>query len=529
MKKYLHLILFGACALCAGAQGINKDAARKLQLAEMAIAGLYVDSVDESRLVESAIAEMLAQLDPHSTYNNAEEVKAMNEPLQGNFEGIGVQFQMIEDTLLVIQPVSGGPSEKAGILAGDRIVSVNDTAIAGVRMSAEDIMKRLRGPEGTRVSLGVARRGVAGRLAFDVERGKIPIRSLDASYLIAPRAGYIRVNRFAATTGREFMEALRKLQEKGMEDLVLDLQGNGGGYLEAAVDLANEFLDQKDLIVYTRGRAGRGSEFFAKGNGHFRGGRLVVLVDEYSASASEIVAGAIQDWDRGVVVGRRTFGKGLVQRPVGLPDGSMIRLTVARYYTPAGRCIQKPYDNKSGGMLDAYGRDLPDRLARGELTHADSIRFPDSLKYATRRLARAVYGGGGIMPDLFVPVDTARYTACHRGLAAKGIIARAAAGYVERRRRELEEKFKDFETFNRDFDAGALMPLVRRLADEEEMALDEEQFNRSLPLIKTQLKAIVARDLWDTDEYYRVMNAADESVKQALRVLRDGIYETIIR
>ena len=312
MKSMKKIMLLIACmtALTTHAQR-NNTPMRKLQLAEFAISRLYVDTVNEDRLVENAIIGMLEQLDPHSTYNNAEEVKAMNEPLQGGFEGIGIQFQMIEDTLLVIQPVSGGPSEKAGILAGDRITQVNDTAIAGVKMSTEDIMKRLRGPKGSKVQLGVVRRGVSPLLHFTVERDKIPIYSLDASYMIAPRIGYIRINRFGATTHKEFAEALTKLQKRGMKDLILDLQGNGGGYLNAAIDIANEFLGQKELIVYTEGRAAKRSDFSAKGNGNLRQGRIVVLVDEYSASASEIVTGAIQDWDRGVVVGRRTFGKGL--------------------------------------------------------------------------------------------------------------------------------------------------------------------------------------------------------------------------
>ena len=340
MMKKLYILLVCLWAMNTQAQNFGTPAMRKLQMAEFAIANLYVDKVDEDKLVEEAIVKMLAQLDPHSTYSDAEEVKKMNEPLQGNFEGIGVQFQMIEDTLLVVQPVSNGPSEKVGILAGDRIVAVNDSTIAGIKLSTEDIMRRLRGPKDSKVDLTIIRRGVNDPLHFTVSRDKIPILSLDAAYMIKPKIGYIRINRFGATTADEFVKAMKELQSKGMKDLILDLQGNGGGYLNAAIDLANEFLNGKELIVYTEGRTAQRSEFFAKGNGGFRNGKLIVLVDEYSASASEIVTGAIQDWDRGVVVGRRSFGKGLVQRPIDLPDGSMIRLTVARYYTPAGRCIQ---------------------------------------------------------------------------------------------------------------------------------------------------------------------------------------------
>ena len=532
MKKIFTIIIC-ICAVTAQAQKMSNEAIRKLQMAEFAIANLYVDSVDENKLVEEAIIRMLTQLDPHSTYNDAEEVKKMNEPLQGNFEGIGVQFQMIEDTLLVVQPVSNGPSEKVGILAGDRIIAVNDSAIAGVKMSTEDIMSRLRGAKGSEVRLTIVRRGVDGPLSFTVKRDKIPILSLDAAYMIQPRTGYIRINRFGATTADEFLKALKKLQKKGMKDLILDLQGNGGGYLNAAIDLANEFLQQKSLIVYTEGRAARRSNFYAKGDGNFKDGRLIVLVDEYSASASEIVTGAIQDWDRGVVVGRRTFGKGLVQRPIDLPDGSMIRLTIARYYTPSGRCIQKPYDKTAGtdgkpngeDSQEKYNRELTDRFNHGELMHADSIHFPDSLKYQTKKLARTVYGGGGIMPDFFVPIDTAQYTDYHRNLVAKGVVIKTTMKFIENHRKELQSKYKKFEPFNEKFEiSDEILADMRATADKENIKFDEEQYQKSLPLIKTQLKALIARDLWDMNEYFQVMNTTNDSVKQALKVLNEGAY-----
>lgn len=538
MKKILSIIIIGICTVTVQAQKPNNDAIRKLQMAEFAISNLYVDPVDEDKLVEEAIIKMLAQLDPHSTYNNAEEVKKMNEPLQDNFEGIGVQFQMIEDTLLVIQPVSNGPSEKVGILAGDRIVAVNDTAIAGVKMSTEDIMGRLRGPKGSEVKLTIVRRGVDDSLYFTVKRDKIPILSLDAAYMIQPKTGYIRINRFGATTAEEFISSLKELQKKGMKDLILDLQGNGGGYLNAAIDLANEFLQQKELIVYTEGRAARRSDFFAKGTGNFKSGRLIVLVDEYSASASEILTGAIQDWDRGVVVGRRSFGKGLVQRPIDLPDGSMIRLTIARYYTPSGRCIQKPYDNtasldgriKGDGSQERYNQELIDRFNHGEMIHADSIHFADSLKVQTKRLARTVYGGGGIMPDYFVPIDTTQYTDYHRNLVAKGVVIKATTGYIEKHRKELNDKYKKFETFNDKFEIDDnFLADIRALADKEKIEFDEKQCNQSLPLIKTQLKALIARDLWDMNEYFQVMNSTNNSVQQALKILQDGTYEQTLK
>ena len=535
MKKLLFLGLLAVSALTAFSQTSSRLAMRKLNLAEYAISQLYVDSVNENSLVESAIVKMLSQLDPHSTYSNPDEVKEMNEPLQGNFDGIGVQFQMMEDTLLVIQPVSGGPSEKVGILAGDRIIAVNDSAIAGVKLSTEDIMKRLRGPKGTKVDLTVLRREVKDLLHFTVKRDKIPLYSLDAAYMIEPGIGYIRVSRFAMTTGKEFLEAMQKLQAKGMVDLILDLQGNGGGYLNAAIDLANEFLGPRELIVYTEGRAEKRSNFFAKGNGHFLQGRLVLLVDEYSASASEIVAGAMQDWDRAVIVGRRSFGKGLVQRPIDLPDGSMIRLTVARYYTPSGRSIQKPYTKsvKDGGNavevdFEQYRSDLIVRYNNGELMHADSIHFPDSLKYTTKRLGRTVYGGGGIMPDYFVPMDTTSYTKLHRNLVAKGVINKTSSVYIDTHRKDLQRRFKEFNAFNAGYQVGNdVLDILKEEAEKAKVDLTDEEYQQSLPLIRTQLKALMARDLWDISEYYQVINTANESVKQALRVLNND-YDRIL-
>jgi len=521
-------------AQTASGQNFGTDASRKLQMAQFAITNLYVDKVDENKLVEEAIIKMLAQLDPHSTYSDAQEVKKMNEPLVGNFEGIGVQFNMVEDTLFVIQPVSNGPSEKVGILAGDRIVAVNDTAIAGVKMSTEDIMSRLRGPKDSKVNLTIVRRGIKDPLHFKVVRDKIPIYSLDASYMIQPKTGYIRINRFGATTAEEFNKSLKELQKKGMKDLILDLQGNGGGYLNAAIDLANEFLEQKELIVYTEGRNSQRSEFFAKGTGDFKKGKLIVLVDESSASASEIVTGAIQDWDRGVVVGRRSFGKGLVQRPIDLPDGSMIRLTVARYYTPAGRCIQKPYKagekESEDGSFTSYNQDLIHRYNNGEMTSADSIHFPDSLKCLTKKLKRVVYAGGGIMPDYFVPVDTTQYTVYHQNIAAKGVILKTTMKFIENNRKSLLAKYNKFETYEKDFTISEdILKEMREMADKEKITFDEKQYQQSLPLIKAQLKALIARDLWDMTEYFRVINQSNPSVQRALEILSSTEYENILK
>lgn len=498
----------------------NDSPIRKLQVAEMAITNLYVDSVDENKLVEDAIRGMIEKLDPHSAYSTAKETKAMNEPLQGSFEGIGVQFNMVEDTLLVIQPTLNGPSEKVGILAGDRIISVNDTAIAGVKMSKEDIMKRLRGKKGSKVRLGVVRRGIGDVLSFTVTRDKIPVHTLDAAYMIKPGVGYIRIGSFGATTYEEFMEALQKLRNQGaLESLVLDLQDNGGGYLQAAAQIANEFLQKDDIIVYTEGRSVPRQDFRATGDGHLRTGcRIVVLVNEYSASAAEIVTGALQDQDRGQVVGRRTFGKGLVQRPIEFPDGSMIRLTVAHYFTPSGRCIQKPYVK---GEKRDYEEDIEKRFKHGELYSQDSIHFSDSLRYETLRLHRTVYGGGGIMPDFFVPLDTTQYTLFHRQLAAKGVIINTSLKYIDKNRRQLSKQYASFE----DFRAGFNVPqevvddVVAEAEKQNVKPKNDEELQQTLPMLRTQLKALIARDLWDMNEYFAIINEQNHIVQRALQIL----------
>ena len=492
---------------------------RKLTIAEVTINNLYVDSVDEKKLVEDAIRGMLDKLDPHSSYMTPKEVKEANEPLSGNFEGIGVQFNIIEDTLLVIQPVTNGPSEKVGIIAGDRIVTVNDTAIAGVKMSKEEIMKRLRGPKGTKVNLGVVRQGIKDKLTFTVVRDKIPVKSVDAVYMIRPEIGYIRIGNFGATTHQEFLEGLKTLRDQGMQHLILDLQENGGGYLKAAVDVANEFLQRNDLIVYTEGRKVPRTEYKADGGGVFREGKIVVLVDSYTASAAEIVTGSIQDQDRGIVVGRRTFGKGLVQRPLDLPDGSMIRLTIAHYYTPSGRCIQKPYtkgDNKD------YAMDVINRLKSGELTNADSIHFADSLKYETLHQHRAVYGGGGIMPDEYIPLDTTIYTKFHRELAAKSIVLQQNLRYVDNHRKQLKKAWTSFADYKQKFEVPqSLIDTILKEGEKQNIKpKDKAELEKTLPYLRLQLKALIARDIWDMSEYYSIFNEENEMVKRALKVIR---------
>ena len=518
MRRYICLLLFYIFTfLPLSAQPKNNSPLRKLQLAEMAITNFYVDSVNEQKLSEDAIRGMLKGLDPHSTYTDAKETKAMNEPLQGDFEGIGVQFNMIEDTLVVIQPIVNGPSQKVGILSGDRIVSVNDSTIAGTKISRVDIMKRLRGKKGTKVKLGIVRRGVNGILTFVVTRDKIPVHTLNAAYMIRPGVGYICLESFGMKTHKEFMDAVKELERQGMKSLILDLQDNGGGYLQAAVQIANEFLKDNEMIVYTEGRNVRRQNYKAIGNGRLQKMRVYVLVNEFTASAAEIVTGAIQDNDRGTVVGRRTFGKGLVQRPFDFPDGSMMRLTIAHYYTPSGRCIQKPY--KKGDLKD-YEMDLEKRLKHGELTNPDSIHFDTSQKFYTLRNHRVVYGGGGIMPDYFVPLDTTKYTKYHRLLAAKNIIMNAYLKYVDANRTTLKGLYKSFDTFNKNYvvPQSLLDTIIAEGKKEKVEPKDKAELTATMPYIKVQLKALVARDLWDMNEYYRVWNEQSDIVNKAIKL-----------
>ncbi len=491
---------------------------RKLQIAEMAVTNLYVDSVNEDKLVEDGIRGMLEKLDPHSSYLTAKEVKEANEPLQGNFEGIGVQFNMAEDTLLVIQPVTNGPSEKVGIIAGDRIVKVNDTIIAGVKMPKEEIMKRLRGPKGTKVVLAIVRRGIKDTLTFNVIRDKIPVLTIDAAYMVRPKVGYIRIGSFGAATHDEFVESMNKLTKQGMESLILDLQENGGGYLQTAVKIAEEFLQAGDLIVYTNGRRTQRTEYKAKGGGLFTKGKVIVLVDSYTASAAEIVSGAIQDHDRGIVVGRRTFGKGLVQRPIDLPDGSMIRLTIAHYYTPSGRCIQKPYEK---GKQKDYAEDMLHRLKSGELMSADSVHFADSLKYYTLKEHRVVYGGGGIMPDEFVPLDTTKYTRFHRELSAKSLVINANLRYVDQNRKQLHKDYKTFEDYRQRFEVpqSVIEGIMAEAEKQKIKPKDDEELQRTLPYLRLQLKALIARDLWEMNEYFTIMGETNDILQRALQLL----------
>ena len=521
MKRYLLMALALCLTLTATAHrddDIDIAQLRKLQMAEMAIATLYVDTVDQTKLVESAIRGMLKNLDPHSAYSTPEETRELNEPLEGNFDGIGISFNMLDDTVVVIQPVAKGPSERVGIRAGDRIVSVDGLPIAGVKMSRDSIMKKLRGPRGTRVELGVVRHGVEGSLRFTVVRDKIPMNTLDASYMITPTVGYVHLDRFGATTADELRRELRTLRKAGMRDLILDLELNGGGYLGAAVDVAGEFLNRGDLIVYTMDRNGRQQTYKAKGGGTFGKGRVVVLVDEFTASAAEIVSGAIQDHDRGIIVGRRTFGKGLVQRPLPLPDGSMIRLTVSHYYTPSGRCIQKPY--VKGDRTD-YDQDMNNRYNHGELTSIDSVRLDSSKVYKTLVKGRTVYGGGGIMPDVFVPLDTTRYTAYFTALRRLNTMNNAVLQYVDGRRDELKRTYRKFSRFVESYEVPQSLvdKVIAEAREKKVVPKDSAELAATLPDLRFTLKALVAYDVWDRSEYFQIINTRSDIVAAALREL----------
>ncbi|MBP5380971.1 MAG: S41 family peptidase [Bacteroidaceae bacterium] len=521
MKNILLFLSLLVFPFSASAQSQDFDMAmRKLNMATFMTNMFYVDSVDCGKLVENAINGMLEKLDPHSQYSNAKETRRMNESIEGSFEGIGVQFNMLEDTLLVIQTISKGPSEKVGILAGDRIVTVNDTAIAGVKMSREEIMSRLRGPKGTKVKLGIVRPGVSGLSYFTVVRDKIPLNTLDAAYMVTPEIGLIRFSSFGLTTLDEVLGALQRLKNQGMTKLIIDLQQNGGGLLDVAAGITSQFIARGDTIVYTRGRNVPSKVFISNGGSGFQQGKVVVLIDEYSASAAEILTGAIQDQDRGLVVGRRSFGKGLVQQPVDLPDGSMIRLTVARYYTPSGRCIQKPYTK---GDKESYSKDVINRYNNGELTNADSIHFPDSLKFTTRKLGRTVYGGGGIMPDYFIPLDTTRYTKYYRELSAKSLIINANLHHLDRNRKKLTKQWSDFAQFKAEYEIPD--NLVESIFEEGEKQnikpKDDEERANTIPVIKRIMKALTARDLWDMSEYFAIIYEDDPMVLKAVELLNN--------
>ena len=480
--------------------------------------GYYVDSTNVDELTEKAIVNLLTGLDPHSTYISKEEVDKMNEPLVGNFEGIGISFNIFKDTLLVTTTISGGPSEKVGLRAGDRIVEVNDTSIAGIGLKNSDVFDLLRGKKGTRVDLKILRKNIEELLDFTIIRDKIPIFSLDASYMIDEYTGYIKLNRFAATSTDEFLTAMSELKKENIKNLIFDLRGNTGGYLKSAIEISDQFLNDRNLVVFTEGTNEPKREYKASSKGLFKTGNLVILIDENSASASEIVSGAVQDWDRGVIIGRRSFGKGLVQKPFFLTDGSMVRLTTAHYYTPSGRCIQKPYENGT----KEYRKDYLNRMTSGEMFSADSIHFDESQKYKTLVNSRNVFGGGGVMPDIFIPMDTSVHYKYINQLRRKTIIYNFVLDYVDKNRGNIKGKYPEFKQYEKNFKVTSEMinEIVAR-GEEEEIEKDEESLAFAEQSMRKEIKAIIARDIYSRNDFYKIYYQDDEVIIKALEVLEN--------
>jgi carboxyl-terminal processing protease len=517
------VILCAICLACFNATAqkeIEEQTIKYNQLLRV-VRHLYVDSVDIARLTEAAIIGLLEELDPHSTYLTPDEVREANEPLEGGFFGIGIRFNIFRDTLVVDDVIPGGPSERVGLLAGDRIVAIDGQNVAGIGLTNTAVQQRLKGEENTLVKVAVLRHRQI--LDFNIKRGRVPIHSIDAAYMVAPTVGYVRVARFAATTAAEFETAVKKLKGEGMEDLVIDLQENPGGYLGTALQLADHLLDSRRLMLYTSGRDPRSNEsYYSTPGGLLQQGRIVILQDEHSASASEILAGAVQDWDRGIIVGRRSFGKGLVQRPLPLQDGSMIRLTIAHYYTPAGRDIQKPY--KQG---DDYRAEILERYASGEMFTPDSIRHADTTRYYTRARQRLVHGGGGILPDLFVPVDTSvKYTYLNM-LFAKGVLLDYELRNLHRD--ELLARYPTFRYFREAFDVTpAAIREIIAMGEEQGLPRDEHLITPVIPELKRYVKALAARVLWGENEYHQILNESNRALAAALAALRDGQYERLL-
>ncbi|HZM13688.1 MAG TPA: S41 family peptidase [Bacteroidales bacterium] len=527
IKKYIHVVLLVIVAQSSGlrAQGITQETfkiGKTLALLE----AIYVDSVNIASITEQMIISTLKNLDPHSVYIPAKDVKAENEPLQGNFEGVGIQFSLLNDTILIISPTAGGPSERVGIQAGDRIITIDGEKVTGVGMNSAGVQKRLRGPKGSTVTILVFRMGEEDLLEFNITRDKIPVNSLDAAYMVSGDIGYIKLSRFSEQTAKEFDQAVDKLRKEKMANLIIDLRGNSGGYMVPAVQIADQMLSGEELIVYLEGRHTSRQEYKSEPSGTLTRARFAILIDEGSASASEILAGAVQDWDRGVIIGRRSFGKGLVQNGFALPDGSEVRLTIARYYTPSGRSIQTPYNEG----FDKYFQTYYSRYFNGELIHPDSLNLPDSLKAYTITNKRVVYGGGGITPDIFIPVDTTNYSDYFRDLYRTATLTNFSIGYTDRNRKSLLRKYKTFERFDSDFtfDNDAIKEL-REAGEKNKVMFDQAQYDISAVEMQKLMKGIVARDLWDMNEYYRVVNQGDYAILRAVSVINDpALYEKLL-
>lgn len=522
--KYILLGIALLNATLQFAQVTPKEETQKFDEVLTYISKLYVDDVNKDELTETAIVAMLEKLDPHSTYISKEEVSGANERINGSFVGIGIRFQILKDTLIVVATIPGGPSEKLGIRAGDKITKIEGQLVAGTGLKTSDVRDKLMGELGTKVKIEIQRKSSKKPLDYIITRASIPVNSVDCAYMVTPETGYIKLNSFSKTSTEEMRSSITSLKAQGMKNLILDLQDNGGGLLYTAKDICDEFLSSNKLIVYSEGKNQPRNDLKAGLPGLWENGKLVLLTNENSASASEITAGAIQDWDRGMIVGRRTFGKGLVQKPIPLTDGSEIRLTIARYYTPSGRFIQKPYDD-----LKAYRNDYMDRYLHGEFTSLDSIKkFPDSLKFTTKVNKRTVYGGGGIMPDIFVPLDTTEITEYYRSLVQGGHFSTFSLTYVDKNRDQLLSRYDNFDKFKTDFTCDKkfmdeFFAYVKK--EQKDLAFNEKEYKTSENLIKLRLKAILAQDLWGPTEFYQIYNTTNEILQAAIKAIESSKYD----
>ena len=518
-KSFLLLVIFISLDMVSVfAQDVQSQAIKFGRVLNL-IDNFYVDTTNVNKLTEHAISELLSTLDPHSVYISKDEVAEMNQPLEGNFEGIGISFNIFQDTLMVMTTIPGGPSESVGLKPGDRIVKVNEKVIVGIGLKNQEVFKLLRGDKGTRVNLVIIRKGERAPLDFTIIRDKIPIFSVDASFLLNKETAYIKLNKFAATTISEYQEAMKSLSARTkIKNLVLDLRGNGGGFLGAAYDLANQFLEEKKLIVYTEGIHSPRRDYLSTTRGDFIQGNLIILIDEGSASASEIVSGAIQDWDRGVLIGRRSFGKGLVQQPFSLNDGSVIRLTTAHYYTPAGRNIQKPYKDDIKNYRNEYFK----RYEKGEMFSKDSISLPDSMMMKTLVTKRKVYAGGGIMPDIFIPMDTSMYYRYFNNLVRKNVLFPFVVGFIDKNRDIIKAKYKSFDDFKLNFHVDdQVMEDLIKAGEKEKVKRDDESLKVSGAIMARQIRALVAREIYNSGSYFQIMIEDDKEVEKALEILSD--------
>lgn len=525
--RYFSILLLFVLSTSVFAQSNSNAISTSFKFKEVIdkVSRYYVDSTNDEGLTETAIVALLEELDPHSTYIPADELQAAQTSINGSFVGVGIRFQIMKDTLNVVATISGGPAEKLGVLPGDKIVVVDEENIAGVGLRNSDVREKLMGELGSKVRVEIQRKNAKKNLVFNITRDKIPVFSVDSYYMVDKNTGYIKLNSFSRRSHEEVRMALSDLKNRGMTNLIFDLQGNGGGLLGSAHRLADEFLSNEKLIVYSEGRAQPRNNLRSEFKGLFEKGKLIVLTDEYSASASEILSGAIQDWDRGLVVGRRTFGKGLVQRPMGLSDGSEIRLTIARYYTPSGRFIQKPYDD-----VAAYRKDISQRYLNGEFVHSDSIKMPDSLKFKTLVTNRTVFGGGGIMPDFFVPLDTNGNSDYYSELLRGGFLNTFSYAYTNENRKSLSQKYPSFKKFKEDFscDEAFMKEFFSYVSKEDEtLEMNEEEYTISEEAIKLRLKAYLARNLWNTNEFYQIYNASNEILNRAIEIIQNNEYNKV--